>query len=67
MMRDREEYISPVWFAREPALEVRRWIGRVLLGLVIALLAFIMINNVISPDTSPTPTQTQQEELPAPV
>jgi hypothetical protein len=56
----REEYITPVGFAREPAKERRRWIGRFLLALLIAGLAYILVNRVINPpaeQNTPAPTQ----------
>jgi len=66
MPRDREDYIAPVGFAREPAVEVRRWIGRILLGLVIVLLGYILLNNVLSPEDT-QPQRTVQTELPGPI
>lgn len=67
MIRDREEYTTPVGFAREPAAEVRRWIGRIMLGIVVLLLGYILLNNVVSPDDNEQPRNPLQSELPAPV
>ena len=60
MSLPREDYISPVGFAREPAKERRRWIGRILLAILVAGLLFILFNRVISPPTeteTPRPTE----------
>lgn len=67
MAHDREGYITPVGFAREPAIELRRWIGRVMLGLLLILLLFIVVNNVISPPDDPLPVNPTEGPLPAPV
>jgi len=54
-----EEYTTPVGFAREPAKERKRWIGRIFLALLIAGLAYVLFTRVISPPTTvtnPVPT-----------
>ena len=66
-MPEREEYVAPVWFAREPAVEVRRWIGRILLAVLVVLLAFIVVNNVISPPNETPRQNTTQDPLPGPI
>jgi hypothetical protein len=61
MALPREEYITPVGFAREPAKERRRWIGRFFLALLVIALAYILVARVINPPTAgnpPLPTQT---------
>lgn len=57
--------MAPVGFAREPAVEVRRWIGRILLGALLAVLGFVIVNNVISPD-DPGRGGSIESTLPAP-
>jgi len=55
-----EEYITPVGFAREPAKERRRWIGRIFLALLIAALAYVLFTRVINPPSTvvnPLPVQ----------
>jgi hypothetical protein len=59
----REDFISPVGFAREPAKERRRWIGRFLLAILVAGLLFILFNRVISPPTTEVPTTPAQSSL----
>jgi len=66
MSRARENYTPIVGFAREPAAEVRRWIGRLFLLLVIILLGFILLTRVINPRED-EPAITNETELPAPV
>ena len=63
----REEYVSPVGFAKEPAEERRRWIGRFVLALLAVGLVWLLWFRVINPpEENPTlPTQ-QQQELPGP-
>lgn len=58
-----EEYVTPVGFAREPEKERRRWIGRILLALLIAGIAYVLVVRVINPPTEnpnpkPSPTVT---------
>lgn len=66
MQRDREDYLAPVGFAREPDVETKRWIGRIVLLLVVLLLIFILVDNVVFPQDQPTP-QPVEATLPAPV
>ncbi|MGZ4105523.1 MAG: hypothetical protein ACXVQ6_06810 [Actinomycetota bacterium] len=57
----REEYVTPVGFAREPAKERRRWIGRILLALLIAGIAYVLVARVINPpvgNNTPAPAVT---------
>lgn len=61
----REEYVSPVGFATEPAEERRRWIGRIFLALLIAGLLWIVAFRIISPQEEGNPRLPSQE-LPAP-
>ena len=59
MTLPREEYITPVGFAREPAKERRRWWGRIFLALLVAALVYVLFTRVINPPTtglSPQPT-----------
>jgi hypothetical protein len=63
MALSREEYITPVGFAREPAKERRRWIGRFLLALLVAGLLFILFNRVISPPSTESPAPATQSSL----
>lgn len=59
-MSGRERYIAPVGFAREPARERRRWIGRIILAVFVALIVWVLYTRVISQpsDTGgPVPTQ----------
>ncbi|HEX9712225.1 MAG TPA: hypothetical protein VGB52_06695 [Actinomycetota bacterium] len=68
MPPEREGFIAPVGFAREPAVEVRRWIGRFLMAVLLVLLAFIVVNNVIYPsDDVPRRTDTTEGPLPGPI
>ena len=39
----REEYVSPVGFAKEPSEERRRWIGRVLLIALVIFVAWLLL------------------------
>ena len=68
MMLGREEYVPPVGFAREPARERRRWIGRVLLLALVAGLGWLLVNRVINPpEDQPFRTPGLENELPAPI
>jgi hypothetical protein len=59
-----EEYITPVGFAREPAKERKRWIGRIFLALLIAALAYVLVTRVISPPSTVTNPQPTASVLP---
>jgi hypothetical protein len=63
MSLPREDYIPPVGFAREPAKERRRWLGRILLAILVAGLLFILFNRVISPPTTTEAPNTTQSSL----
>jgi hypothetical protein len=63
----REEYVSPVGFAKEPAEERRRWIGRIFLVLLVIGLVWLVWFRIINPQEEGVPTiPTEQQELPAP-
>ncbi len=65
MDRRREEYVTPVGFAREPAKERRRWIGRFFLGLLVIGLILLVWTRVIQPpEDSNSPIQ-RESVLPA--
>ena len=57
----REEYISPVGFAKEPSEERRRWIGRVFLIALVLFIGWLLVNRVINPPEE-NPTLPQIEE-----
>jgi hypothetical protein len=59
-----EEYTTPVGFAREPAKERKRWIGRIFLALLVAGLAYVLFTRVISPPTTVTNPQPTTSQLP---
>ena len=67
MSRGRDSYITPVGFAREPRAEVRRWIGRFFLLLLVVLLGWLLWNRVINPQQDEPTFDRSQTELPAPV
>lgn len=57
MAPNREDFVTPVGFATEPARERRRWIGRIFLALVLIALGYLLINRVFkAPDDGPSPT-----------
>jgi hypothetical protein len=63
-----ERYISPVGFAREPALERRRWIGRIVLAIFVVFIVWLLYNKVLNPsDTSPSVPSSSQGPLPGPI
>lgn len=62
----REEYVPPVGFAREPRAERRRWIGRIMLFLLVIFLAWLLKYGVLTPRDQPS-RPVPQETLPAPV
>jgi hypothetical protein len=45
----REEYVSPVGFAKEPSEERRRWIGRIFLIALVLFIGWLLVNRVINP------------------
>ena len=61
----REDYASPVGFAREPVEERKRWFGRILTLIFAVLVALLFYFRVLQPpaDQAPTPS-TQQTQLP---
>jgi hypothetical protein len=63
----REEFTSPVGFAKEPSEERRRWVGRVLLIALVIFVGWLFVYRVLNPaDESPVlPQQTQESFLPA--
>lgn len=64
----REEYISPVGFAKEPGEERKRWIGRFFLFLLVALIVYLLVFRVLNPvQDNPRLPQPAQSTLPAPV
>lgn len=63
----REEYNSPVGFAREPAMRRRHWLGRIVLALFVAGLAFLLVNGVFRPpDDNPSVPVVETGPLPGP-
>lgn len=64
----REEYVSPVGFAKEPSEERRRWIGRILLLVLLVFVAWLLIYRVLDPfdQGNPRLPQQQQTVLPGP-
>jgi hypothetical protein len=62
----REHYVPPVGFAKEPSEERRRWIGRILLALLVGLLAFLIVFRVVSPPSEEGNPRLPAPELPAP-
>ena len=65
-MAGREDYISPVGFAREPAVERLRWVKRIALALFIVGLGWLFLNGVISPPAD-EPAEPVRSELPGPI
>jgi hypothetical protein len=61
----REEYVTPVGFAKEPAEERRRWIGRIFLILLVGFLGWLVLARIISPPDDGNPT-IPTEQLPGP-
>ncbi len=60
----REQYVSPVGFAKEPAEERRRWIGRIFLLALVVALAWLIWYGVITPPGGEEPGLTPQNEQP---
>ncbi|MFP5224500.1 MAG: hypothetical protein ACLGH3_02910 [Actinomycetota bacterium] len=67
MLADREDYNGPVEFAREPAGERRKWVGRFFLALVVAGIFWLMVNRVLSPSDDTRRPNPTEETLPGPV
>lgn len=67
MIFAREEYITPVGFAREPGDERRRWIGRFFLLLIVLGLGWLMYNRVIHPPDDTRPPPGVEQQLPDPI
>ena len=61
----REEYVSPVGFAKEPYEERRRWIGRILLFALVVFIGWLLIYRVFNPFDQGNPGlgPTQQETI----
>ena len=66
MLQEREEYLSPVGFATEPAGQRWKWLGRAVLALLVAGIGWLLINRVLTPPSDSTPV-TPTEQLPGPV
>jgi hypothetical protein len=58
----REEYVSPVGFAKEPFEERRRWIGRILLLILVVFIAWLLIYRVFNPFDQGNPGLGPQQE-----
>lgn len=66
MSRLDEGYLPPVGFASEPSTDRRRWIGRVLLAILVLFLCWMLVTRVINtPDEQPS-TGTTEGPLPDP-
>lgn len=63
MDRQREDYVPPVGFAREPAKERWRWIGRVLLAAFMVLILWVVVNRVLKPPTDNSPGPIPQQSV----
>ena len=63
----REEYVSPVGFAKEPAEERRRWVGRIFLIALVLFIGWLLVNRVLNPpaDDPGIGTQIEQTTIPA--
>ena len=61
----REEYVSPVGFAKEPSEERRRWIGRIFLIALVLFLAWLGWTRIINPPEEGNP-RVGVEQLPGP-
>jgi hypothetical protein len=61
----REEYVSPVGFAKEPSEERRRWIGRILLFALVVFIGWLLVFRVLNPfdDGNPGPGPEQQQTI----
>ena len=63
----REEYVSPVGFAKEPSEERRRWIGRILLLALLVFVVWLLLYRVFNPfnqgDPGLIPPQQQQQTI----
>jgi hypothetical protein len=67
-MPSREEYTTPVGFAREPAQQRRHWFGRLVLAAFIVLLGYLLLNGVLrAPDETSPPPSTGESLLPGPL
>jgi hypothetical protein len=63
----REEYLPPAGFAKEPAEERRRWIGRILLAGLLLFIVWLALTRVISPpEDTRGPIQQEEPILPGP-
>ncbi|MFY9588264.1 MAG: hypothetical protein WAT66_12495 [Actinomycetota bacterium] len=63
----REEYVSPVGFAKEPSEERRRWIGRIFLIALVLFIGWLLVNRVINPpaETPQIGNQIEETTIPA--
>lgn len=66
MLQEHEEYLSPVGFATEPAGQRMKWIGRILLALLVAGIGWLLLNRVFSPPDDSAPT-VPTPQLPGPI
>ncbi len=66
MLEEREDYVSPVGFATEPAGQRWKWIGRAMLALLVAGIAWLMINRVLTPPPDGAPV-VNESTLPGPI
>ncbi len=64
----REEYFGPVGFAKEPAEERKRWVGRIFTLALIVFLLWMFFTKVVRPPTDNPGLNTPpvQETLPGP-
>jgi hypothetical protein len=63
----REDYVSPVGFAKEPSEERRRWFARVLLIALVVFVGWLLLYRVIHPadEGNPTLPTNQETTIPA--
>jgi hypothetical protein len=66
-MAGHEDYLPPVGFAREPAVERLRWFKRIVLALFIVGLFWLFVTGVISPPDDNPQVPTTPTELPGPL
>ncbi len=66
MTSSRDDYIPPVGFAREPHAERRRWLGRILLSVLVVFIVWLLVYRVINPSDTNDRPNISKTTLPAP-